>query len=62
MRQCKLIQQAAVGFDSIDHRAAAELGIPVANAAAGNWGVGGRLDTSWRWSHSFAARSGSTGS
>jgi phosphoglycerate dehydrogenase-like enzyme len=36
MRQCKLIQQAAVGFDTIDHRAAAELGIPVANAAGYN--------------------------
>src|ERR1700694_952949 len=36
MRQCKLIQQAAVGFDTIDHRAAGELGIPVANAAGFN--------------------------
>jgi phosphoglycerate dehydrogenase-like enzyme len=36
MRHCKLIQQAAVGFDTIDHRAAAELGIPVANAAGYN--------------------------
>ena len=36
MRQCRLIQQAAVGFDTIDHRAAAELGIPVANAAGYN--------------------------
>ena len=36
MRQCKLIQQAAVGFDTIDHRAAAEHGIPVANAAGYN--------------------------
>jgi D-3-phosphoglycerate dehydrogenase len=36
MRRCRLIQQAAVGFDSIDHRAAAELGIPVANAAGYN--------------------------
>jgi D-3-phosphoglycerate dehydrogenase len=33
MRSCLLIQQAAVGFDAIDHRAAAEYGIPVANAA-----------------------------
>jgi D-3-phosphoglycerate dehydrogenase len=31
-----LIQQPAVGFDTIDHRAAAELGIPVANAAGYN--------------------------
>src|SRR6266513_906800 len=36
MRRCLLIQQAAVGFDSIDHRAAAEHGIPVANAAGYN--------------------------
>src|SRR3989442_14484676 len=36
MRQCRLIQQAAVGFDTIDHRLAAELGIPVANAAGYN--------------------------
>jgi D-3-phosphoglycerate dehydrogenase len=36
MRRCKLIQQAAVGFDTVDHRAAAELGIPVANAAGYN--------------------------
>src|ERR1700682_3633157 len=36
MRRCRLIQQAAVGFDSIDHRAAADLGIPVANAAGYN--------------------------
>ena len=36
MRRCRLIQQAAVGFDSIDHRAAAERGIPVANAAGYN--------------------------
>lgn len=36
MRNCQLIQQAAVGFDQIDHRAAAELGIPVANAAGYN--------------------------
>src|SRR5487761_1041751 len=38
MRNCMLIQQAAVGFDSIDHRAAAERGIPVANAAGYNKG------------------------
>ena len=36
MTNCRLIQQAAVGFDSIDHRAAAEFGIPVANAAGYN--------------------------
>src|ERR1700730_12710805 len=36
MRSCLLIRQAAVGYDSIDHRAAAEYGIPVANAAGYN--------------------------
>ncbi|HXM55617.1 MAG TPA: 2-hydroxyacid dehydrogenase [Candidatus Dormibacteraeota bacterium] len=36
MTRCQLIQQPAVGFDAIDHRAAAELGIPVANAAGYN--------------------------
>ena len=36
MSRCRLIQQAAVGFDSVDHRAAAEYGIPVANAAGYN--------------------------
>jgi D-3-phosphoglycerate dehydrogenase / 2-oxoglutarate reductase len=36
MRRCMLIQQAAVGFDTIDYRAAAEFGIPVANAAGYN--------------------------
>jgi D-3-phosphoglycerate dehydrogenase len=36
MRRCRLIQQPAVGFDAIDHRAAAEFGIPVANAAGYN--------------------------
>src|SRR5437899_3940748 len=36
MHRCMLIQQAAVGFDSIDHRFAAERGIPVANAAGYN--------------------------
>jgi D-3-phosphoglycerate dehydrogenase len=35
-RRCRLIQQPAVGFDVIDHIAAAELGIPVANAAGFN--------------------------
>jgi phosphoglycerate dehydrogenase-like enzyme len=36
MRRCLLIQQPAVGFDAIDHRAAADVGIPVANAAGYN--------------------------
>jgi D-3-phosphoglycerate dehydrogenase / 2-oxoglutarate reductase len=36
MSRCLLIQQPSVGFDGIDHRAAAELGIPVANAAGHN--------------------------
>ncbi len=36
LRGCRLIQQSAVGFDTIDHRAAAEYGIPVANAAGYN--------------------------
>jgi D-3-phosphoglycerate dehydrogenase len=36
MHGCKLVQMPAVGFDTIDHRAAAELGIPVANAAGYN--------------------------
>lgn len=36
MARCRLIQQPAVGFDSIDHRAAADCGIPVANAAGYN--------------------------
>ena len=36
MKRCRLIQAAAVGFDTVDHRAAAELGIPVANAAGYN--------------------------
>jgi D-3-phosphoglycerate dehydrogenase len=36
MRNCLLIQQPAVGFDAIEHRAAAEYGIPVANAAGYN--------------------------
>ena len=34
--RCRLIQVPAVGFDAIDHRVAAELGIPVANAAGYN--------------------------
>lgn len=36
MRNCRLIQAASVGFDTVDHRAAAELGIPVANCAGYN--------------------------
>lgn len=36
MTRCRLIQQPAVGFDSIDHRSAADYGIPVANAAGYN--------------------------
>lgn len=36
MGRCRLIQMPAVGFDVVDHRAAAELGIPVANCAGYN--------------------------
>jgi phosphoglycerate dehydrogenase-like enzyme len=36
MRSCRLIQMPSVGFDVVDHRAAAELGIAVANAAGYN--------------------------
>jgi D-3-phosphoglycerate dehydrogenase len=36
MRSCLLIQMPAVGFDVIDHRAAAELDIAVANSAGYN--------------------------
>jgi D-3-phosphoglycerate dehydrogenase / 2-oxoglutarate reductase len=36
MARCRLVQQPAVGYDAIDHRAAAEIGIPVANAAGYN--------------------------
>jgi D-3-phosphoglycerate dehydrogenase len=36
MRGCKLVQMPSVGFDTVDHRAAAEVGIPVANAAGYN--------------------------
>lgn len=36
MRGCKLVQMPSVGFDTVDYRAAAELGIPVANAAGYN--------------------------
>jgi D-3-phosphoglycerate dehydrogenase len=34
--RCRLIQVPAVGFDAIDHRAATEVGIPVANCAGYN--------------------------
>jgi D-3-phosphoglycerate dehydrogenase len=36
MHRCLLIQMPAVGYDIIDHRAAAELGIAVANSAGYN--------------------------
>ena len=36
MTRCRLIQMPSVGFDEVDHRRAAELGIPVANAAGYN--------------------------
>jgi D-3-phosphoglycerate dehydrogenase len=36
MPSCRLIHQPAVGFDTIDHEAAAALGIPVANSAGFN--------------------------
>jgi D-3-phosphoglycerate dehydrogenase len=36
LRRCRLIQQPSVGFDQIDHRTAAALGIPVANCAGYN--------------------------
>jgi len=36
MRSCLLIQMPAVGYDIIDHRAAAEFGIAVANSAGYN--------------------------
>jgi phosphoglycerate dehydrogenase-like enzyme len=36
MPSCRLIHQPAVGFDTIDHKAAAALGIPVANSAGFN--------------------------
>ncbi|MDQ6773329.1 MAG: 2-hydroxyacid dehydrogenase [Candidatus Dormibacteraeota bacterium] len=36
MSRCRLIQVPAVGFDAVDHRAAAEHGIPVANCAGYN--------------------------
>src|SRR6266851_8123049 len=37
--RCRLIQVPAVGFDAIDHRAAAEVGTPVANCAGYNRGA-----------------------
>jgi phosphoglycerate dehydrogenase-like enzyme len=36
MKRCRLIQSPAAGFDAIDHRAAAEFGIPVANGGGYN--------------------------
>lgn len=36
MTGCRLIQQPAAGFECVDHRAAAELGIPVANGGGFN--------------------------
>lgn len=36
MTRCRAVLQPSVGFDNIDHRAAADLGIPVANAAGFN--------------------------
>lgn len=36
MRRCRLIQQPTVGFDAVDHQAAAELRIPLANAPGHN--------------------------
>ena len=50
MGRCRLIQQPAVGFDVIDHDAAAEFGIPLANAAGFNadtvadWTIMGMLN------------------
>ncbi|MFH8572651.1 2-hydroxyacid dehydrogenase [Streptomyces sp. NPDC017993] len=49
MPRCRLIQSVAVGFDGVDHRAAAERGIPVANLpgfntdAVADWAVGALL-------------------
>ncbi|MFI1333245.1 2-hydroxyacid dehydrogenase [Streptomyces sp. NPDC020845] len=49
MERCRLVQSVAVGFDGVDHRAAAELGIPVANLpgfntdAVADWTVGALL-------------------
>lgn len=36
MRRCRLLQQVSVGYDIVDARAAAEFGIPVANATGYN--------------------------
>jgi phosphoglycerate dehydrogenase-like enzyme len=36
MKGCRLIQSPAAGFDAIDHQAAAEFGIPVANGGGYN--------------------------
>ncbi|MGI8868209.1 MAG: 2-hydroxyacid dehydrogenase [Mycobacteriales bacterium] len=36
LKHCRLIQQPAVGYDAIDHVAAAEFGIPLANAGGYN--------------------------
>ncbi|MFD0449021.1 2-hydroxyacid dehydrogenase [Streptomyces indonesiensis] len=49
MPHCRLLQSVAVGFDGVDHRAAAERGIPVANLpgfntdAVADWTVGALL-------------------
>ena len=49
MPNCRLIQSVAVGFDGVDHVAAAERGIPVANLpgfnadAVADWTVGAML-------------------
>lgn len=49
MPNCRLIQAVAVGFDGVDHLAAAERGIPVANLpgfnadAVADWTVGAML-------------------
>ncbi|KMS72016.1 2-hydroxyacid dehydrogenase [Prauserella rugosa] len=49
MPRCRLIQSVAVGFDGVDHVAAAERGIPVANLpgfnadAVADWTVGAML-------------------
>lgn len=49
MRECRVVQASASGFDSVDHGAAAEHGIPVANlrgfnvAAVADWTLTGLL-------------------
>ena len=49
MPRCRLIQSVAVGFDGVDHLAAADCGIPVANLpgfntdAVADWTVGAML-------------------